>query len=140
LKKIIFAQILIAAFAGATATAFAQDSESTKPAVGANPHGTMSTKPGAAMPPGHGGTGSIPASTQLVNSGKVLDVLDTDMYTYLQVTSNKGPVWIAAYKTEVAKGANVKFSNGVMMSKFTSKSLNRTFDQIVFIDTLKVVK
>jgi hypothetical protein len=140
LKKFIFAQILIAAFAGVTATAFAQDAENAKPAVSANPHGMMATKPGAAMPPGHGGSGSIPASTQLVNSGKVLDVLDTDMYTYLQVTSGKGPVWIAVYKTEVTKGATVKFSNGVMMSKFTSKALNRTFDQIVFIDSLQVVK
>jgi hypothetical protein len=140
LKKNIFAQLSIAAIASIAITALAQDADSAKPAMSANPHGTMSTKPGAAMPPGHGGSGSIPASTELVNSGKVLDVLDTDMYTYLQVTSEKGPMWIAVYKTEVAKGANVKFSNGVMMSKFTSKSLNRTFDQIVFIDTLKVVK
>ena len=117
------------------ATAASASEGAAKPAA---PHGGMTTKPGSAMPPGH--APAIPADIQLVNKGKVLDVLDTDMYTYLQVTSAKGPQWIAVYKTAISKGATVRFSNGVMMTKFFSKALNRTFDAIVFVDSLEQVK
>ncbi len=115
------------------------DAGATKPAEsGAAPHGGVLTTPGAALPPGH--PAPVPAEIQLSNNGKVLDVLDSDMYTYLQVTSEKGPLWLAAYKTSVAKGAIVRYSNGIMMSKFYSKALKRTFDLIVFVDRLEVVK
>jgi len=96
------------------------------------------TKPGAGLPPGHPST--APADIELANSGKVLEVIDSDMYTYLRVTSEKGPIWLAAYKTTVAKGATVKYSSGVAMSKFYSKALNRTFDLIVFVDRLELAK
>lgn len=76
----------------------------------------------------------------MVNNGKVLEVLDTDMYTYLQVTTEKGPLWIAAYKTNITKGAIVKFSNGVAMSNFHSNALDRSFDVIVFVDSVEQVK
>ncbi len=102
------------------------------------PHGGMMTTPGVALPPGH--HQPIPADIELSNSGKVLDVLDSDMYTYVQVTSEKGPLWLAAYKTTIRKGATVKYSSGVAMSKFYSKALNRTFDLIVFVDRLEEVK
>ncbi|MFZ2161198.1 MAG: hypothetical protein WAW02_03175 [Sideroxyarcus sp.] len=83
---------------------------------------------------------AIPIDTQMVNNGKVLEVLDTDMYTYLQVTTEKGPLWIAAYKTNITKGAIVKFSNGVAMSNFHSNALDRSFDVIVFVDSVEQVK
>lgn len=60
--------------------------------------------------------------------------------TYLQVTTEKGPLWLAVYKTKVTKGTTVKYSNGVAMSGFYSKSLNRNFDVIVFVDTIEQVK
>ena len=90
------------------------------------------------LPLGH--SRAIPADTQLVNSGKVLEVLDTDMYTYLQVTTEKGPLWIAAYKTAVTKGATVRYANGIAMSNFHSNALDRSFDVIVFVDSLEQVK
>ena len=74
------------------------------------------------------------AASQYPNSGKVLEVIDTAMYTYLQVTGDNGPVWIAASKTSIAKGATVSYSNGPVMSNFHSKTLNRTFDSIIFVD------
>ena len=80
------------------------------------------------------------AVTQLPNNGKVLEVIDTSMYTYLQVTADKSPVWLAASKFKVAKGDNVGYSNGTVMSNFHSKSLNRTFDSIIFVDKASVVK
>ena len=137
MKKLLISIALVAVSGIVVAETMGYDT--TKLAeVAQSPHGGMSIKPGAGMPPGH--SKDIPADTQLVNNGKVLEVLDTDMYTYLQVTTEKGPLWIAAYMTNVTKGSTVKYSNGVAMSRFYSKALNRTFDVIVFVDSLELVK
>lgn len=80
------------------------------------------------------------AASQFPNQGKVLDVIDASIYTYLQVASEKGPVWIAASKTKVAKGATIRYPDGAVMSNFYSKSLNRTFDTIIFLDKIEVIK
>lgn len=133
MKKLSLLIVLV--LAAGLAVAASETGTVAKPAA---PHGGMTIKPGASVPPGH--SGDIPADNNLINNSKVLDVLETDMYTYLQVTSEKGPQWIAVYKTPVEKGAIVRFSNGVMMTKFFSKALNRTFDSIVFVDSLELVK
>jgi hypothetical protein len=118
--------------------AAAADAATAKPTAPAKaPHAGMTTKSGTGLPKGH--PDSIPADTRLINSGKVLDVLDSEMYTYLLVTSDNGPLWLAAYKTTVAKGATVKYSGGVGMPNFFSKALNRSFDLIIFVDTLEVL-
>lgn len=133
--------LLLAAFAAMAGNAVAQTagSDAAKPVEAVHsPHGGMSTLTGARIPPGH--SREIPADTQLVNNGTVLEVIETDTYTYLQVTTEKGPLWLAAYKMQLAKGATVKYSNGVAMSRFHSKSLNRTFDVIVFVDTIEQVE
>lgn len=113
------------------------NADAAKPTEAAKvPHGGMTTKPGLA--PGH--PDSLPADTRLINSGKVLEVLDSDMYTYVQVTGKNGPLWLAGYKTEISKGATVRYSGGIGMPNFFSKALNRTFDLIVFVDSLVLVK
>ena len=80
------------------------------------------------------------APSQFTNQGKVLDVIDASIYTYIQVTSDKSPVWLAASKTKVAKGDTIRYPNGAPMANFYSKSLNRTFDTIIFLDKVEVVK
>ncbi|MBI5428884.1 MAG: hypothetical protein HY938_00300 [Nitrosomonadales bacterium] len=80
------------------------------------------------------------AAAEYANKGKVLDVIDTSMYTYLQVSGDKGPIWLAASKTKVAKGATIGYPNGAVMTNFYSKSLNRTFDTIIFLDKVEVLK
>jgi hypothetical protein len=74
------------------------------------------------------------------NTGKVLEVMDASIYTYMQVTSDNGPVWLAASKTSVAKGATISYPNGAVMANFHSKSMNRTFDRIIFLDKIEVLK
>jgi hypothetical protein len=129
--------LLIALFA-ATDIAWAATGSGAVNSTGAaaSPHGGAGD--GAGMPSGH--PGEVPADVNLINSGKVLDVLDSEMYTYLQVTHENGPLWLAAYKTDIAKGATVKYSGGIAMPNFHSKSLNRSFDLIVFVDSLEQVK
>lgn len=80
------------------------------------------------------------ASSQYPNSGKVLEMIDTDMYTYIQVSNKGADVWLAASKTKVAKGATINYGTGAVMTNFHSKALNRTFPQITFIDKVEVVK
>ena len=74
------------------------------------------------------------------HTGKVLDTMDASIYTYIQVSTDKGPVWLAASKTSVPKGATISYPDGAVMTNFYSKSLNRTFDTIIFLDKVKVEK
>ncbi len=80
------------------------------------------------------------AASQYPNTGKVLEVMDASIYTYMQVTSDKGPVWIAASKTSVPKGATISYPDGAVMTNFYSKTMNRTFEKIIFLDKVKVEK
>lgn len=80
------------------------------------------------------------SASQWPNQGKVLEVIDTSMYTYLQVSGAKGQVWIAASKTTVAKGDTIGYGAGSVMTNFHSKSLNRTFESIIFTDKVEKLK
>lgn len=71
-------------------------------------------------------------------SGKVTDVIDVQNYTYVELTSGKDKTWLATSKTAVKKGDVVSFSDGQAMHKFHSKSLNRTFDEIYFVNSVQV--
>lgn len=102
----------------------------------------LSTVAGVAVAAPQQNAAAAPATAAIPvpNKGKVLEVIDTSMYTYLQVTGDKSPVWLAASKFKVAKGDTVNYSNGAVMSNFHSKSLNRTFESIIFVDKASVVK
>ena len=93
-----------------------------------------------AAPESNAPAGKPAAGSKYPNKGKVLDVIDTSMYTYLQVAGDSGTVWLAASKTNVAKGANIGYGGGAVMKNFHSKSLNRTFDTIIFLDKVEVLK
>jgi hypothetical protein len=93
--------------------------------------------PSAALPPGHVPVAAAQADIPLTRKGKVLEVVDSPMYTYLRVSGDKEPVWLAAYKNNIAKGAAVNYSDGVVMSNFHSKTLNRTFEAIMFVDRVE---
>lgn len=74
---------------------------------------------------------SAPPATAAVK-GEVLEVKDVDAYTYLRLKTKDGEVWAAVNKTPVRKGAEVTVEKATVMNNFASKSLNRTFDTIVF--------
>ncbi|MDX8386764.1 MAG: hypothetical protein R8M11_09670 [Gallionella sp.] len=80
------------------------------------------------------------AAATYPNEGKVLEVIDTSMYTYLQVSSDNGAVWIAASKANVAKGATIGYGSGAVMKNFYSKTLNKSFETIIFLDKVEVIK
>ncbi|MBI5659006.1 MAG: hypothetical protein HZC43_05515 [Nitrosomonadales bacterium] len=80
------------------------------------------------------------AGEQLPRKGKVLNSIDASIYTYIELTENGKNVWIAAPTVAVKKGDMVRFSDGAVMSNFHSKSLNRTFESIVFVGKAAVEK
>jgi starvation-inducible outer membrane lipoprotein len=65
--------------------------------------------------------------------GVVKQTIDASQYTYLEVASGDSTVWLAAPTTKVQKGQSVSWSNGTPMHDFTSKTLNRTFESILFV-------
>jgi hypothetical protein len=64
--------------------------------------------------------------------GEVLEVRDVDSYTYLRLKTAQGETWAAVEKAPVKVGAQVSIHNPMVMRNFESKSLKKSFDQIVF--------
>ncbi|OFZ65971.1 MAG: hypothetical protein A2V79_03430 [Betaproteobacteria bacterium RBG_16_56_24] len=85
-------------------------------------------------------SGNPAAASQYPNQGKVLETMDASIYTYIQVSTDKAPVWLAVSKIKVAKGDTIRYPSGAPMTNFHSKSLNRTFETIIFLDKIEVVK
>lgn len=65
-------------------------------------------------------------------TGEVLESRDVDSYTYLLLKTTQGEVWAAVPTAKVAKGASVTIGGAMTMENFTSKTLKKTFDRIVF--------
>jgi hypothetical protein len=65
-------------------------------------------------------------------AGPVLQKLDAPPYTYLLVKTTQGETWAAVPQAAVAVGANVRVYNPMLMTKFESKALKRTFDEVYF--------
>ena len=64
---------------------------------------------------------------------KVLEKLETSNYTYVRLGDSAGnETWAAIPKTEVEVGEEISLKGGTAMGKFKSKSLNRTFESIIF--------
>jgi hypothetical protein len=70
--------------------------------------------------------------------GKVLDVIDVPNYTYVQFAHGSDKVWLATAKTTIKKGDTVSFADGQAMHNLHSKTLNRTFEEIYFVNDVQV--
>jgi hypothetical protein len=71
-------------------------------------------------------------------SGVVTEVIIVENYVYLEVNSEQGEIWIAANPVKVQEGNTVTASGVMLMENFRSSSLDRTFDRILFAETLEV--
>lgn len=65
-------------------------------------------------------------------SGTVLETMNSAGYTYLQVDTGKAKQWVAIPETKLKTGDKVSYHDGMAMPNFTSKTLNKTFDSIIF--------
>ncbi len=65
-------------------------------------------------------------------SGTIVETMNASGYTYMLVESGAKKTWVAIPATTVEKGAAIKYYEGMVMQNFTSKTLDRTFDAVVF--------
>ncbi|MDR3580380.1 MAG: hypothetical protein P4L44_10495 [Oryzomonas sp.] len=85
-----------------------------------------------AQPQGHPSAIPQSASSGSTISGKVVETMNSGGYTYVNLEKNGKKTWVAAPTMQVSVGQELKLTNGAVMTNFSSKSLNRTFDSIIF--------
>ncbi len=73
------------------------------------------------------------------NQGRVLEVIEGSGYSYMHLEADGQKFWVAGTGVSVKKGDKVSFQQSVAMNGFTSKSLNRTFDKIIFASAVTVL-
>ena len=72
--------------------------------------------------------------------GKVLEILDVANYKYLKVDENGTKIWVAISDAPVRVGDRIGYDKDTIMKNFKSKTLNRTFKEIIFANTLYLPK
>ena len=65
-------------------------------------------------------------------TGKVLETLDTSGYTYMHLDEGNKQTWVAVPEAKVAVGDKVSVIFSMEMKNFESKTLGRTFDEVIF--------
>ena len=86
-----------------------------------NAFGTSKSAPAAAA-------SEVPGSI----TGTVLETMDSGGYTYMKIDTGMGQPWVAVPQSPAKVGEKVTAMPGMVMKNFTSKTLDRTFDAIVF--------
>ena len=64
--------------------------------------------------------------------GTVVETMDSGGYTYVLLKNDSGEQWVAIPQAKVETGKEIEVVNGMTMKNFQSKTLNRTFDTVVF--------
>lgn len=85
-------------------------------------------KPAAAPKP----VAQAPIGSNQQIEGVVLETFDGGGFTYLRLKTASGERWMVTSQVAVKAGEKVRASSGMVVEKFESKSLHRTFDNIVF--------
>ncbi len=80
----------------------------------------------------HVGAGTLPANPSTLN-GEIVETMNAAGYTYVLLNTGSGKIWAAATETSVKVGQRVSVPAGELMTDFSSKALNRTFDKIYFV-------
>jgi len=63
-------------------------------------------------------------------TGTVAETMESGGYVYIRLENG---IWIAANHFAVAKGDEIQYSGAMEMNNFESKSLDRTFESILFV-------
>lgn len=79
-------------------------------------------------------------TTELSNQGRVISIIPTAMYTYIEVSHDGAGRWLAAPSVELKAGDEIQYGDGAAMTDFYSKSLDRKFSTVLFISKVVIVK
>ncbi len=122
---------LLLMVAGLTALALTAGCKEKAPQV------TQQEKPAAAQ-----AQNAAPAQAENApaasKTGKVVETMNGGGYTYVQVDTGTEKIWAAAPEFAVKVGDPVVVPSGMLMTGHHSKTLNRTFDQIYFVNSILV--
>jgi hypothetical protein len=67
------------------------------------------------------------------HTGKVLETMNSGGYTYMKIEEGDASYWVAGPAAKVQVGDRVSFVEEMRMPGFTSNTLNRRFDQLLFV-------
>jgi len=70
---------------------------------------------------------------------KVIKAMHASGYTYMNVELGDRKTWVAATSMRIKAGDTVKWESAAVMRNFTSKTLRRTFDEILFVSNASAV-
>jgi len=79
----------------------------------------------------------LPEGTHAV---EVEESIDASQYTYMRVSEGDNEYWIAVPRMKTEEGEMLYYSKSMVMNNFQSKSLNRTFDKVLFVDDISKVR
>ena len=65
-------------------------------------------------------------------SGNIVETMNSGGYTYILLEKEGKKSWVAVPEIDVAVGQEISLQPGLEMANFKSKTLNRTFDSIIF--------
>jgi len=71
--------------------------------------------------------------------GKILEATSAAGYTYMLLESGGKQFWVAGTQVTAKKGDVVSYVTNVTMQNFTSKTMKKTFDSIIFASSVSVV-
>jgi hypothetical protein len=78
---------------------------------------------------------SVPARE--IISGSIVETMDAAEYTYVLVDTGVQKVWAAGPRAAVEVGEKINLPGGMAMYDFHSQTLDRTFDVVFFVGSLK---
>ena len=73
------------------------------------------------------------AEPRKVFSGSVIETMDSGGYTYLHLKNGSDDVWAAAPEFDATTGETISVSLDMPMQNFQSRTLNRTFPLLYFV-------
>lgn len=83
---------------------------------------------------------STTTAQQDIHKIVVKESVDGGNYTYLNVDENGKMYWMAISNMPVTVGDTYYYDGGMTMKDFESKQLNKTFDEIVFVNVIRTTE
>ncbi len=76
--------------------------------------------------------GATTAAASQSLGGEVVETMSSGGYTYMKVDTGSEQTWVAIPQSNIKVGQKVNYQPGMVMNNFSSKTLNKTFDSILF--------
>lgn len=81
----------------------------------------------------------VPEAEAFPHQGNVLQAINSNSYTYIQVELKQQKIWLAAPRVDVIEGQLIAFPDGSLMRNFYSRKLKRTFNEVIFVRKVEIL-